>query len=307
MTLEEVVLKLKEHPIYMKNGKGLLSKKFKCSQETIIEAKKIVRATQSNTCRQNILIFDLETAPMSAYVWGRWNQNIQLDATISEWFVLCWSAKWLYSDYILSDRLTSEEAINEDDSRIMKSLWTLIDQADVIIAHNARGADVKWMNTRFILNGLQPPKPYHIIDTLDVAKREFKFSSNKLDALAGYFGIEHKLDTNFNLWKRCLKGDQRALDYMCEYNKVDVEILEEVYIRMRPWIKNHPNMANILEYKDDRCSYCNSKRVQKMEGKYYYTNVGKYELYRCDSCGGVSRGRINLNNGNKTKLIPTAR
>ena len=305
MTLEEVVLKLIEHPIYMKNGKGLLSKKFKCSQETIVEARRIVKNSKSNTSSPRILIFDLETAPMSAYVWGRWNQNISLDATISEWFVLCWSAKWLYSDYMMSDKLTSEEVLNEDDSRIMKSLWTLVDEADIIIAHNAKRADVKWMNSRFIINGLNPPKPYYIIDTLEVAKKEFKFSSNKLDALAGYFGIEHKLDTNFDLWKRCLKGDAEALNYMCEYNKVDVEILEKVYIKLRPWIKNHPNLGNILESRDNRCSLCSSKDIKIIPDKYYYTLVGKYPIYRCSKCGGISRGRKSLNNS--TRLTSIAR
>lgn len=294
MTLEEVVLKLKEHPVYMRNGKGPLSRRFKCSQETIVEARRIVR-NEKLTKNPKILIFDLETAPMSAYVWGRWNQNVSLNATISEWFVLCWSAKWLYSDYIMSDKLTSTEAIEEDDSRIMNSLWTLIDQADIIIAHNAKRADVKWMNTRFVLNGLVPPKPYHIIDTLEVAKREFKFSSNKLDALAGYFGIEHKMDTDFNLWKRCLKGDAEALNYMCEYNKKDVEILENVYLNIRPWIKNHPNVGNVSECSDNRCTYCNSKHITEIKDKYYFTSIGKYKLYRCDYCGGVSRGRENLN------------
>lgn len=305
MTLEEVVLKLIEHPIYMKNGKGLLSKKFKCSQETIVEARRIVRNSKSNTSSPRILIFDLETAPMSAYVWGRWNQNISLSATISEWFVLCWSAKWLYSDYMMSDKLTSEEVLNEDDSRIMKSLWTLVDEADIIIAHNAKRADVKWMNSRFIINGLNPPKPYYIIDTLEVAKKEFKFSSNKLDALAGYFGIEHKLDTNFDLWKKCLKGDVEALNYMCEYNKVDVDILEKVYIKMRPWIKNHPNLGNILESRDNRCSLCSSKDIKIIPDKYYYTSVGKYPIYRCSKCGGISRGRKSLNNN--TRLTSIAR
>jgi hypothetical protein len=293
MTLDEVVLKLKEHPIYMKNGKGLLSKKFKCSQDTIVEAKRLVRGVKP-TNTPKILIFDLETAPMSAYVWGRWNQNISLDATISEWFVLCWSAKWLCSEYVMSDKLTSEEAIKEDDSRIMKSLWTLVDQADIIIAHNARRADVKWMNTRFILNGMTPPKPYHIIDTLEIAKREFKFSSNKLDALAGYFGIEHKMNTSFDLWKGCISGDSEALNYMCEYNKKDVEILENVYLHLRPWIKNHPNVGNISEC-SDRCAYCNSSRISKIEDKFYFTSVGKYNLYRCNHCGGISKGRDNLN------------
>lgn len=304
MTLDEVVLKLKAHPVYMDSGSGKLAKLFKCTPEIIKEARRIVRSIKPPK-KSKILIFDLETAPMSAFVWGRWNQNISLDATISEWFVLCWSAKWLYSDTIMSDRLTPKEVKNEDDSRIMKSLWTLIDEADIIIAHNAKRADVKWMNTRFIMNGMNPPRPYHIIDTLDVAKREFKFSSNKLDALAGYFGIQHKLETNFNLWKRCLEGDEEALYYMCEYNKVDVEILEDIYLHMRPWIKNHPNVSNISECNDNRCSFCNSNNLYAITDKYYYTSVSKFQLYRCRDCGGVSRGRKSLNNN--TKSVNVAR
>ena len=298
MTLEEVVKRLKDHPIYMRNGNGFLSRRWHCSVDLVAEGKRIVRkGSVISTKTPKILIFDLETAPLSAYVWGRWNQNVFLDATISEWFVLCWSAKWLYSDYIMSNKLTSEEAINEDDSRIMKSLWKLIDEADIVIAHNAKKADIKWMNTRFILNDLNPPSSYHIIDTLEVAKREFKFSSNKLDALAGYFGIEHKLDTDFNLWKRCLKGDEEALNYMCEYNKVDVEILEEVYLQLRPWIKNHPNCGNLLTSVEPICSICSSKNLELLEDKYYYTSIGKYQLYRCKNCGAISRGRVNLNKG----------
>ena len=291
MTLEEVVLRLLNHPIYMTNGKGLLSRKFKCSPETIQEAKRIVRGKKVMANGPRILIFDLETAPLSAWVWGRWNQNISLDATISEWFVLCWSAKWLDSDYIMSNKLTSEEAINEDDSRIMKSLWKLVDEADIVIAHNANKADVKWMNTRFLLNGLNPPSPYKIIDTLEIAKKEFKFSSNKLDALAEYFGIEHKLDTNFDLWKRCLKGDEEALDYMCEYNKVDVKILEEVYLHLRPWIRNHPNCSIMAGESQIICPKCSSKNIEIIPGKYNYSTVNEFETYRCKDCGAISRSR----------------
>jgi hypothetical protein len=193
--------------------------------------------------------------------------------------------------------LTSEEAINEDDSRIIKNLWKLINEADIVIAHNAKQADVKWMNSRFILCGLAPPKPYHIIDTLEVAKKNFGFSSNKLDALAGYFGIEHKLETNFKLWKDARNGDEDSLKYMEFYNKMDVEILEQVYIVLRPWIKNHPNCGNLLSSTEPLCSICSSKKLELIPDKYYYTSIGKYELYRCKDCGSISRGRVNLNKG----------
>lgn len=295
MIFKDIVNLMIKKPYLLEMGKGKLSKMFKCTPDEIVRAKRDAREFTRKIPK--ILIFDLETAPMSAYVWGRWNQNINLEATISEWFILCWSAKWLYSNEVMSRRLTSEEALNEDDSRIVKDLWKLINEADIIIAHNAKQADIKWMNTRFIMSGLAPPKPYHIIDTLEVAKKNFGFSSNKLDALAGYFGIEHKLDTNFKLWKECLQGNEESLKYMELYNKMDVEILQQVYIVLRPWIKNHPNCGNLLSSDTPICSSCASKNLEVIPDKYYYTSIGKYELYRCKDCGSISRGRVNLNKG----------
>jgi hypothetical protein len=312
MNLTELVELMLSKQYTLKMGTDKLSKKYSTSPETIREARKevkqILRSQQGefpkNTFNTEnilidrlpkILIFDTETAPMRAYVWKRWKENISLDQTISEWFMLAWSAKWLYSGEVLGDHLTGEEALNEDDSRIVKGLWKLIDEADIVIAHNGRKADVPWMNSRFIMNGLVPPKPYFLIDTLDVVKKQFGFSSNKLDALAGYFGIPHKMDTDFDLWKRCMEGDDEALQYMGDYNKKDTAILELVYLKLRPWIKAHPNVGNYIESNEPVCSTCGSSALEELEGQYYYTSVCKYKLYRCKDCGTVVRGRENLN------------
>lgn len=237
-----------------------------------------------------ILIFDIETSPMLAYVWGRFKQFVSLDQTVSEWFMISWSAKWLNNPNVMCDVLTSEEASNEDDSRITRSMWYLFNEADIVLAHNGSRFDVPKLNSRFLLNGLMPPNPYKQIDTLQVARKEFGFSSNKLDALAGYLGIEHKSDTNFNLWKRCLAGEQEALDYMLAYNIKDVEILEKVYLKLRPWIKNHPNISLYLENEDETCPHCGSINVADT-GTFSYTNVSKFSNVRCLDCKGLARRR----------------
>lgn len=237
-----------------------------------------------------ILIFDIETSPMLAYVWGRFKQFVSLDQTVSEWFIISWSAKWLNNPNVMCDVLTSEEASNEDDSRITRSMWYLFNEADIVLAHNGSRFDVPKLNSRFLLNGLMPPNPYRQIDTLQVARKEFGFSSNKLDALAGYLGIEHKSDTNFNLWKRCLAGEQEALDYMLAYNIKDVEILEKVYLKLRPWIKNHPNISLYLENEDETCPHCGSINVADT-GTFSYTNVSKFSNVRCLDCKGLARRR----------------
>lgn len=284
--IEEIIQKFKEKTYFKKMGNKNIAKRLHKKVEDVIAARKIINGEPK---KLKVLIFDLETAPMKAYVWGRWNQNISLDATISEWFIICWSAKWLYSDEVLGDVLTKEEILQEDDSRVVKSLYDIINKADIIVAHNGNRADIPWMNTRFILNGLGPTKPYFSIDTCSISKKNFGFSSNKLDALATYFGFSNKIETSFKLWKGCLNGDEESLKYMLEYNKMDVKILEEVYLKLRPWIKNHPNMSNLLD--EDCCPFCGKNSLKEVENEYYYTNVNKYKLYRCDSCKGVSRGR----------------
>lgn len=288
MKLEELVKWFDEHPYGLRMGAGKLSKRLKCEVADIHMAKNLSRG-MSVKRMPKILIFDLEMAPLRAYVWSRWKQNVSLNQTISENFIICWSAKWLYEDKVYGESLTTNEILEENDRRIVSDLWDLVNEADIIIAHNAKHADIPWMNSRFIIHGFLPTKPYQIIDTLEVAKKYFGFSSNKLDALAGYFGIQHKLETGFELWAECMKGNPDALNYMLKYNNVDVKILEEVYLKLRPWIKNHPNVGNIMEL--DVCPHCGCDSYEPLD-EFYYTSVGKYRLYRCKDCGTVFRARL---------------
>ena len=290
MNVQQLTALMEQKPYLRKMGKGLLSKRYDISPEDVIRAKNLVKGKHL----PKILLFDIETAPLRAYVWKLWKTDIHIDQIISDWFCIAWSAKWLYSNEIMGEVLTSEQIIKEDDKDIISSLWELINKADIVVTHNGNRFDIPRINSRFIIHDLPPTKPYFSIDTCQVAKRQFGFSSNKLDALAEYFNIPHKLETNFSLWEKCLKGDQESLDYMLKYNKMDVAILEEVYLRLRPWIKNHPNVGNL---NDERCAcaYCGSLHVEVIPNQFYYTSVGKYNLYRCEECNGISRGRKKVN------------
>jgi hypothetical protein len=239
-----------------------------------------------------VLIFDIETSPLKAFVFQKsvWKANISADQVISEWFMLCWSAKWLFGDTVISDRLTGKEAKAENDSRIVRGLWALLDEADIVIAHNGDAFDVPNMNTRFVIHDLPPTSPYQTIDTCLVAKRQFGFTHNSLNGLANIFGFDVKLDTDFDLWKRCVDGDDTALAYMQKYNKHDVLLLEDVYMKLRPWIKGHPNLGLYVESDEPVCPNCGSDKVTMLEGKFSYTSVSKFPLFRCN-CGAYGRVR----------------
>ena len=287
--IEKVLSLFRKKSYLVIMGAKKVSNIYDVSIEDVIEARKIYHREKKKIKKANILIFDIETAPLRAYVWSRWKQNIYLEQTISEWFMICWSAKWLDSEEVFSECLTPDEIKEEKDSRIVKQLWSLIDQADIVIAHNGKRFDVPKINSRFIMAGLPPTSTYIQIDTREVAAKQFGFSSNKLDALAGYFNIEHKDGINFELWVDCMKGNQEALDYMESYNRKDVVILEKVYLKLRPWIKNHPNIGLYQEKNEMVCPTCGSKDLTE-DGSFYYTSANKYKIMRC-SCGAISRMR----------------
>ena len=262
------------------------AKKFKVSMETINRYLRIHKEFIQPELPK-ILIFDIENAPVQAYVWNTqvWKAFVGHNQIEQDWFMLTYSAKWLYDNEVINNKLTPKEARACNDSRLVKDLWTLFDEADIVIAHNAAKFDIPMANTRFILNGLQPPSPYRFVDTLQVARQNFRFTHNKLDYLGELFGIGHKISTDFELWVRCMRGEKKALDEMSTYNEQDTLLLEEVYLKLRGWIKSHPNMN--LFTKETGCANCGSTKViQKGE---YCTQVNKYMTFQCKNCGAFSR------------------
>lgn len=256
-----------------------------------------------------ILILDIETKPLSSWTWGVWKQNISHEQINSDWMILTWAAKWLGYPEIYSGKITPEEVFMEDDSRIIKDVWNFVDAANIIVCHNGDGFDLVRLNTRFLISGLQPPSPYQSIDTLKIAKKRFAFSLNKLDYIGQILGLGGKLDTGgMKLWLNVLKGDQESINLMERYNKRDVTLLEEVYLRLRPWITSHPNMSLHIEDNETRCPVCTGTNLTWLD-KYYTTQVGKYSVFRCNDCGAVGRSRTTALTKEKLKhlVISTAR
>ncbi len=235
-----------------------------------------------------ILLFDIETSLMEVFVWGLYKQRIPHtniikddDGNKKSWFVISWAAKWLYDEHILSDIVTPSEARGRDDKRILQSIWKLLDEADIVIAHNGDRFDLRKLNARFLDNELNPPSPFKSIDTLKVSRKHFAFQSFKQDYLTKHFKLEQKIKTEFQLWVDCMKGDQKRLDEMAEYNRHDVMGLEEVYLKIRPYIKSHPNLGVLMD--EDVCPSCGSEHMEETNSV-YFTSAYQYPVFRCNNC-----------------------
>lgn len=240
-----------------------------------------------------ILLFDIETAPILAHVWGLWQNNVSLNQIQCDWYILSWSAKWLGEDEVFHDNLSQYEDFMEDpcdDYNIVSSLYDMLNQADIIIGHNVAKFDNKKFKARALANGFPPLANYRTLDTLHIAKQEFALSSNKLDFLATTLGLENKVaHEGHTLWTKCMQGDLEAWEVMKTYNNYDVTLLEDVYMVLRPWFRKHPNVAVYYDDVVPRCTCCGSSNV-KLTGGYTYTNLSRFEEMRCEDCGKVSRG-----------------
>lgn len=243
-----------------------------------------------------VYVLDVENAPTKASVFRFWKENIRNDQILEEWYMLSWALKPLFStgeNTIISDVLTPEEAKKGDDRRIMESIWPYVDEADIIIGHNLDKFDMLKLNSRWAPYGINPPMPYQTIDTLIGAKKNFSFSSNKLDYLAKVFGVTRKADNGgMARWNLCLEGDPQSLLDMEAYNRVDLLPTEEIYLCMRPYLKAHPNMGLFFSADSDVCYKCGSMDLDWSSNKFYYTGVNKYPMYRCRDCNSPGRSRF---------------
>lgn len=243
-----------------------------------------------------VLLLDIETAPIIAHVWGLWDNNVSLDQIVSDWHILSWSAKWLGdapNKIMYADQSKAKDI--KDDKAILQKIWNLLDEADVIIGQNSKKFDQKKLNARFIIHGMQPPSSYKHIDTLEIAKKHFAFTSNKLAYMSEklnkkYKKLKHKKFPGHEMWVECLKGNKEAWRCMEKYNKYDVLALEETYQALMPW----DNTINFNLYNDDTDIKCNCGGTEFRNKGYAYTNTAKYARYKCVKCGTETRGRTNL-------------
>lgn len=310
--VSQVLVKIKERPYIADMGANKVASWLGVLPDEVRRARFLYRREklmtgipenkESSHSVPKILLLDIETAPLKVYIWRLWTQTVLPHQLISDWFMLSWAAKWLLEEDVMSMRLCGKEVKKEDDSRIVLSLWNILNEADIVITHNGEQFDIPKIKSRFLVHKLPPTSFYQQVDTKKSARREFGFSSNKLDNLAKLLGIEGKLSTDFALWSSCMDGDEESLKYMETYNRDDVRLLEEVYLAMRPYIKAHPNYNLYIDSIEPVCPHCGDDKLA-FAGYYYFTPTGKYRNYRCLSCGALSRERKTVLKNRKSVLV----
>lgn len=226
-----------------------------------------------------ILVLDIETKPITALVWGLFNQNIGLNQILDAGGILCVGAKWL------GEKNCSMFSVWEHGyDKMLHEVHAMVSEADAIVTYNGNRFDLPKLRGAFAEIGLAPPPPVNSIDVY-TSVRKLGLVSNKLAFVGPFFKIGKKLETGgMDLWIGVMNDDTTCQKRMEKYCAQDVRLLETVYIRLLPYLVNHPNIGG----GPDSCRSCGSHNLRKRG--FRVTKLLRIQRLQCNDCGAWSDG-----------------
>jgi hypothetical protein len=247
-----------------------------------------------------LLFWDIEMRPMEAYIWTPWPDSVPDIMVKKTQRVMSWAARW-----------HDQKRVNYMDERdgyrpMLDGVWDLLNEADAVVSWNGKRFDSGHIRRAFAMEGMTPPSPFREIDLMQTVKSQMRFSRNTLDHVAKELGVGEKVQHNgFQLWIDCMaipdfdpltatweeivaareaveEARVKAWALMKKYNIQDVNLLVDLYDKLRAWVPNHPNVS-LINGTFTGCTVCGSTEVQKRGLS--YTNAGVFQRYRCNTCG----------------------
>lgn len=235
--------------------------------------------SRKNGMNRKILILDIETKPTKAYIWRAWDENTSPEKVIEPGGLLCWSAKWVGKP----ERIFYSEW-GDGRHQMLNELHKLLNEADAVVTYNGDKFDLPIINGEFLLAGFKAPAPLTSIDVIKHVKK-FGFLMNRLAYVGPLLDVGRKLKhEGFGLWVGVMNGDIKAQARMRRYNIQDVVLLERLYKKILPFIKNHPHLGD----NKHECGACGSNHIQSRG--FSRTKYFKTQRLQCQSCGSWSQG-----------------
>lgn len=240
-----------------------------------------------------ILVFDIETAPIEAYVWGTHNQNIGVDMIKQDFTILSFAAKFVGKKGIIYLDNRGKRDFR-DDKDLVKKILDVLDKADILVSQNGINFDLKKIHSRAWFNNISrvTPKQKHV-DLLLEGRKVFGHTSHKLAWISKALTPAnqksvHAAYPGFELWKEVMRGNTKAWNEMRAYNKQDVLSTEAVFNDYMTWF-DHIDLRPFYKPKnliERECRNCGSLFTERWGTQ--RTSAGLFQKYRCKDCGCVT-------------------
>lgn len=186
-----------------------------------------------------------------------------------------------------------------DDRPLMRDVYDVLMSADLIIGYYSKRFDLPFLNVRMLLAGLKPLPPIPHIDLYDTVRINLKLHRRRLATVTETLGIDDEVDEagettigrrktpiTGNRWIRAIAGHVPSVKYIIDHCHRDVNALEAAYLRLRPFIRLHPNLAASGRFRTKEigvCRYCGGEHLE-WRG-YRITRTNRQRRVQCGSCG----------------------
>lgn len=259
--------------------------------------------------KAKVLVLDIENSQMiiSGFpTYNLWNiDHIDPKYIEHDWYLTCAAWLWVdpekgaYSKSFSVSTLDDPKAYKKnfrDDLVVVKRLHEVLQQADIIVGHNSNAFDLKKINQRIIDYKLPTIDYPPTVDTLLVNKKYGKTSSNSLAHLCRHYGIAQKMELPKGVMHAADQGSAKAMKKLVAYNKQDIVSTAQLYLRLLPYIKNHPDIRRVMNLAKSPseaanmkiCGSCGSKNVISWGS--YPTKLGPVRRIICNDCGSSTKG-----------------
>lgn len=174
-----------------------------------------------------------------------------------------------------------------NDSQLVKWFYPRMVEADVWVTFfgqaqsSGKGFDEPMLVTKLLEHKL-PALPDKIhIDIYRTARKYLRIHSRRLATVAEFLKVPtQKTPIQAAIWKRAGAGHKESINYLDDHCRKDVWITEEVYYRLRPYIRDHPRLLGF-----GPCRFCGSSKLTR-QGYRVTRSKGRSIQVQCTSCGG---------------------
>jgi len=207
-------------------------------------------------------------------------------------FVFCIGWKWLGEKKVNIIRIRETDEFKKDvtdDRGVIEMFRQVLEQADYQVTWYGERFDFPFVNTRALCNNQLPLPMVPHADGWRTARKKLKFQNNRLDGVSRAIpvlpGKKRELKTYIEgrHWVRAKAGYIDALAYVETHCIADIKVLENVYLTLRPFAVNPPNLSKVIQPEIHGCPACGEKSVHRRG--YFVTANGKKQRVRCQACG----------------------
>lgn len=248
----------------------------------------------TNTRKLKMLVIDIESSKIKAYGFRAWDKIMPKDIYGHGHF-LTYAYRFFGHDMPVKARALTDfpkrfKQDPTDDYELVKEIGELINESDVVITQNGDQFDLPYIKTRLMVHGLPPIKKIVSSDTRKMMK-SFFLQSRSLDYVSGLIGTgqKDKFYDKDGTWVRATEGDREAIEAIRSYNVHDIELTEQVLLKILPYVDPKWNM-NLLLGTIECCVSCGSSDLHRRG--YHYTKVGRRDQINCKDCGSYMSVRV---------------